>query len=434
MIVKTLKVLGLVSITLLSGCAKKKAPPLEGERHAVLDETTYQSLSTKPAIKPFIDTPTASLSWGPQITSGHYGLGTDLATTTSDLTHTVLVDFPGTLKKFACDPVVQNDVLYTLSREGIIGAHHFDAAKNRWISQWTQTVLDGGTPSVAQGGLTVKGDHLFVTSGYGHVQAYHCQTGERLWSYQESDVFRAAPAVDDKRVYCLSADNRIVALNRLTGQFIWSFYGPGDITKFESSAMPVLMHDSVLCAQNTGDFVSVARQTGTSIWSNHLISSSIFKSYSAMPSCMTTPVVYKNRVYIGNYGGYLACFDGRTGTKIWQQPFSVAQSLWRSGNMIFAVEADGDVAAFHTEDGSLLWKVKPLDNFKPPFSWYGPVCAGAYVWLSSTQGHVAALDPYTGKVAKIIKTSLKFSTRPAVIKDQLVIFADRKGYAFVPKK
>ncbi len=80
---------------------------------------------------------------------------------------------------------------------------------------------------------TVKGQLVYAISGTGHVSCVDARQGDVIWTvdlvkdYQgiPGDFgYSESPAVDEQKVYCMAAGkaHNLVALDRLTGELVWS--------------------------------------------------------------------------------------------------------------------------------------------------------------------------------------------------------------------
>lgn len=145
-------------------------------------------------------------------------------------------------------PVVSAGKIYVTGIPDTLGGmgrlHVFDLkGEVLWTKDYGSdfTALFAGARSTP----TVAGDHLYIESGDGMVYCLNAHTGEQVWSL---DFFKDMKAdsvqfgfsesllVDGDRLYCTPGgkSHNLVALNRFTGEIIWSSPGSGEQATYSS--------------------------------------------------------------------------------------------------------------------------------------------------------------------------------------------------------
>ncbi len=195
-----------------------------------------------------------------------------------------------------------------------------------------------GKKNTFQSSPIVLGNVMYVTLPFNDVVALDAQTGETIWRYKhelQSDNFccgpaNRGPAVADGKVYTVTIDGRLIALDQHSGKVIWD----NQIADIDAG-----VKESTKAVVDVKEF-SGAVQTGQTGYSANL-----------------APQVYDGVVYIGitgaGYGlhleqeqegesvlsvgsfsggghglrGFVAAFDGETGEEIWRW-YSVPEKGW----------------------------------------------------------------------------------------------------------
>lgn len=121
-------------------------------------------------------------------------------------------------------------------------------------------------------------------SGWEVLVSMDATTGRKHWSTQIDDIFideddwgdgpRSTPAVDEKKVYCLSASGKLVAVDRNNGDVVWKV---DFVSQFEStmprwgySTSPLLIDDLVVIEAGGKEghgFAAFSTATGQLAWS-----------------------------------------------------------------------------------------------------------------------------------------------------------------------
>ncbi len=146
---------------------------------------------------------------------------------------------------------VANGVVYATGMIG--GQGHlfaFDAQgqlkyKTAYGPEWTKSGNYPGTRTTP----TVDGDRLYLMSGQGRIACHKATTGEHIWHIDTFDKFKGknitwgiaeSPLIEGEMVICTPGgpDATIVALNKMTGETIWTTKGLSQLSAYCS---PVLV-------------------------------------------------------------------------------------------------------------------------------------------------------------------------------------------------
>ena len=105
--------------------------------------------------------------------------------------------------------------------QGVV--HAFDAATG--ARRWAHS--DRGRAATCAnsafgGGVSFFDGKVYATNGAGDVVALDAQTGAELWQVKPAGPLRGSPTSPSTRVYVMTQDNQIHALNTADGTPIWN--------------------------------------------------------------------------------------------------------------------------------------------------------------------------------------------------------------------
>lgn len=120
---------------------------------------------------------------------------------------------------------------------------------------------------------TMKGRHIYAISGTGHISCYNITDGKVIWSVDlVKDLngspgdfgYSASPAVDENKVYCFAGgyENNMVALDRHSGDLLWSSHLKKDYFSYGTPILLALPHRNVLVGTSRNYIHVVDRQDG----------------------------------------------------------------------------------------------------------------------------------------------------------------------------
>src|SRR3546814_1356360 len=121
----------------------------------------------------------------------------------------------------------------------------FDAKTGRRLGHVDLTP-HGEEAGAIGGGLAYYDGKLFVSTGYGDVLALQPSTGKLFWVAELKLPIRGAPTVDGGRVFVITLDNTLNALNADTGEVQWSHSAVTEQAGFLGAANPAVDGNTVV--------------------------------------------------------------------------------------------------------------------------------------------------------------------------------------------
>lgn len=211
----------------------------------------------------------------------------------------VLWTFPTRIETLS-EPLLHDGVLYVLTGNNSLYA--LDAGTGRQL--WLYTRQDTSTLSIRGGSKpTIRNGTLYVGFSDGAIVALLAQNGGVKWEKQlnRNKKFRdldSDPLVEGDFLYILGYDDQMYCLRTASGEQVWKspVGGYGSIL---STA------DRLFYAGSNGEFMAVNKETGQKIW-----------SYSLKEGIATSASLYKGLVIFGESQGALQILDAGTGKRI----------------------------------------------------------------------------------------------------------------------
>ena len=114
-------------------------------------------------------------------------------------------------RRLNAPPMVYQGRVLTIDTIGDVRV--FDTETGKLV--WNDRIFDkseGNEPAFG-GGVSADDGRVFAVTGYGIVAAYDLASRKELWRVHLNTPLRGAPAISDGKVFTLSADNQIFALN-----------------------------------------------------------------------------------------------------------------------------------------------------------------------------------------------------------------------------
>lgn len=421
---------GCLMATALSGCGLFDKAPLDvsGERISVIRENR----NIKPdysARQIQVRLPRAKINYAWEqtgLTASHKG---DHLKSGGNLDELWNISFgEGSSKRNALisAPVADSHNVYTVDAEGVVKAYKLADGEIVWKKKVKPLNRKAKDNSMSGAGIAVKGNKVFVTTGFGQVFALNKIDGNIVWNQDIKSPIRIAPTVDGDLVIVQSLDNGIFALNENTGKEMWKDKLEEEATTMIGGGAPAYSagKDLVLAGFSNGQIQAYKASTGTPLWSEWVVSSTSTESLSDITAIKANPIIDNDIAYVVGYNGPMVAIDIRTGAKVWQREISASSQPWLAGNFLFVLTEDSDLVAINKQDGKIVWTtIIPYANDDEKLGVFtsGPLLANDALLVASSNGKLFSVSPYNGRIMGIADIEEGVETAPIMASETLLI-------------
>ena len=259
-----------------------------------------------------------------------------------------------------------------------------------------------------------------VVDRKGLARALDLRSGSIVWTADLKGDCRSPVAIHGKRIIATTANNKVVALDKDTGEVLWSKgrAKPAGLT-IMGHGSPVVSNKTVFAGFSDGYLEAFAIETGKKLWQRPLsLRDAEFRDANA------TPVVHKGVLYAASYSDGILAMDPKTGKVLWQIPAPSVTSLAAGSDRLFAASADGYIWGLRASDGELLFRTQ--------------LEAGPALGLRYTKGYLVLSGGVSGLVvlssangAPLQATSLgsRAASAPAVSGQEIALLS-AEGYLY----
>lgn len=387
---KTLLV-GLVSVTLLSGCSL-----FSGEEDVV-------TMSPLPKVENQF---TPNKVWG---TSVGDGIG----------------DYYSHLR-----PAYQDSTVYAADRRGTVKAMDLADGKEKWKVDLSERTgfFSSNLPALLSGGLTVSGSNVYVGSEKAVVYALNTEDGKVAWQTKVAGEAISRPVVAEGLVLIHTSNGQLQALNESDGAIKWTVNLDIPSLSLRGESAPATAFGAAVVGGDNGRVSAVLMQQGQLIWQQRISQPSGATEIDRLNDVDTTPVIIDNVVYALGYNGNMTALDLRSGQIMWKRDMGSVNDFIVDAGRIYVVDQDDRVVAMNTEGGVNLWRQSDLLHRNLT----APVLYNGYLVVGDAEGYLHWINTTDGRfVAQQKVDSSGFLSAPIVASDKLLIQArGGKVYAF----
>lgn len=315
-------------------------------------------------------------------------------------------------------PTITNDCVYVNgeidSMAYLIALDH--SGRELWKSKngkgFVQDGFVGRFPG-ARTAPTVVNDLVYSMSGYGRLACYQTVDGKEIWAKDliadlggiiNSFGYAESPIIEGDKVFCFpgGSKNNAVALNRLTGEVIWTSSALKDTISYCSPMIVELPQRKVLVNFSTKNLLGLDVETGELLWSQK-------QEKRKYDQQCNTPVFYKNHLYYvaGDGNGVVKLALSEDGSEITE---SWSNYIGHNSFYGFLIKND----KLFTTDRAKLFSLdietgEPIDtvNAKQGTS----INAGDFLYYYANNGQVKLLDISGNKMVEVSEFKFDLGTR-----------------------
>ena len=323
-------------------------------------------------------------------------------------------------------PVVGDGRIFAMDVDAEVSAFSTETGARIWR---VETVPEDEEEGELGGGLAYHNGWLFVTTGSAQVIALDAGTGDEIWRQGVPGPVRAAPTVSDGRVFAVTVDNQLQALDAEDGAILWSHAGIAETAGLLGGASPAVDGGIVIVPYSSGELFALRVENGRFVWSDTLAAIRRVDAVSALADIRGHPVMDRGRVFAVSHSGRMVAIDLRTGVRAWEQRIGGTQTPWVAGDFLYVLTTEGQLVCLSWSDGRIRW-VLSLQRFEDeeeqedPIIWAGPVLAGDRLIVAGSHSEVLSISPYTGTIMGWLETSEGVLIPPVVAGNTIYLLTE----------
>jgi len=361
-------------------------------------------------------------------------------------------DGSGRKGRVVAPPVISGGLMFTMDGDNTVRAHDLNSGDRIWDHKVSVTakgktrtgktgiierVSDplsftdrgGRDKESVGGGVTVANGVLYVTSGLGVVEALESGSGNPIWRKRMLVPLHSAPTYSDGRLFVISDDNELLAMNAVTGDVLWTYQAIVETARMLTAPAPAVIDEVVVAPFASGEIVALRVQNGSVLWQDALSSSGRLTPLATLNDIASGPVIADGYVIASAQSGNMTAFDLRTGQRIWTQPAGALGYPLIAGDFVYTITTEGQAACLSKLDGSVVWMTqlpafKNEKKRKKRISWAGPLLAGERLIAFSSRGEGIEINPYTGAIARNFKVGDGVYVSPIIANETVYVMTD----------
>tara|TARA_Y100001934_G_scaffold110894_1_gene135765 strand:+ start:9687 stop:10901 length:1215 start_codon:yes stop_codon:yes gene_type:complete len=295
-------------------------------------------------------------------------------------------------------PALVGSRVFAVSVDG--NAYALDAADGREIWRVNVGEQTGGrwfrfrsVNHVVSGGVGAGADLIFVGLTDGSVVALSQNDGSLSWQVQMTSEVLAPPQVGGDKVIVQTIDGSIAALDVLDGEQQWSYTTSVPALTLRGTTTPLVRSGFVVSGFANGRIAVLDLQNGIPRLDTKI---AVAKGKSDLERLVDVDgqlVVDGSTLIAASYQGNIAAYDLQEGVPRWIKELSSTAGLASGFGNVYAVEDNGHVKAFDTQNANEVWSSDALEyrEVSTPFT------SGSFVLMGDFEGYLHVLAQSDGR-------------------------------------
>jgi len=425
----------IMSLLILTGCdtfdsliGKKRPPPLPGERIPIMLHERDRIADPRVAdLRVLLPPPRLNQNWSQSGgTPSHAMHHLKINKSVSRRWSADAGEGSGKDRRLLASPIVVGKMIFVVDLESKVTAFDADTGNSIWHFRPKVPARDD---EAFGGGLAFGQGTVFLSTGYGRVYALEAKTGNLKWIKKLQGPMRAPPAVAGGRVFVLTIDNQLVALDAQSGERLWTHAGLAETAGLLGSAAPAVDGNTVIVPYSSGEIFAIRAENGRVAWSEALSPARRIDALATLAHVRGSPVINRGVVHAISHSGRLVAIDQRTGARIWERSIGGVETPWVVGDFIYLLSNQAEIFCLTRRDGRIRW-VRPLPKFEDPkdkedpIKWSGPVLVSDRLVVTGSHGEALSISPYTGVPLGRVELPSSISIAPVVAGGTLYFFTN----------
>lgn len=233
--------------------------------------------------------------------------------------------------------------------------------------------LNLNTPLLA--GVSGDGQRFAVITQTNEVVVL--ESGKVLWRYRLPALSYTAPLVAGGRVFVLTADRAVTALDGASGQKLWSQQRVGDPLVLQQAGLVMAFGDTLLAGLG-GRLTALNPDTGVVRWETLVGTTRGTNEVERLVDVVSGSTRHANSVCVRAFQSGVSCLDASRGAILWTRSAQGHEGLDGDERLVIGAESDSKVLAWKRLDGQPVWTQEALRfrGLSAPLLWSGSVVLG----------------------------------------------------------
>ena len=318
---------------------------------------------------------------------------------------------------FALQPHVVGTTVTIAGSDGTVAALDSVTGKDLWRLQLDAPITAG----VGSDGKTVA-----IVTNANEVVAL--EAGRVLWRQRLPAQGYTPPLVAGGRVFVVTADRSVTALDGASGRKIWTQQRPGDALVLKQSGVLLAVGDTLVVGQS-GRLLGLNPANGSVRWDAPIATARGTNDVERLIDLVGPVSRFGNVVCTRAFQSTVGCVDAVRGQVLWSKKSVGAIGLNGDEKLVIGAEADDKLVAWNRADGERAWSSDLLLHRVLS----APLLAGKWLVVGDSSGLLHVLSRENASALNRVETDGSAISVGPVLAGKTIVVVTGKGsvYGFV---
>ncbi len=321
-------------------------------------------------------------------------------------------------------PIYFEGNLCNVSTKGILRCINLDSKEIKF--ELDLRIEGEESYEILRGGIAYFDDQIILADGYGQIKLINISDGNIIWEKNIDLPILSAPIIYRGYVYFITLNNKIYALDLVTGNIKWNFQTIFDDKKSLFTGEPAATENIIIAPFNNGEIIAFIYDTGNIIWSENVSKISSLSNFD-IKDIAANPVISDGKTYTVSNNGRLIATNIINGSMAWSLEISSANSPLVSNMQLYIIDNEARLICINKMSGEIYWITQLEKNKKGKKSaksnnWKGPFLISGLLYALSSHGELVSISPLTSDILSSKNIGISgISINPVIISKNIFV-------------
>ena len=131
-------------------------------------------------------------------------------------------------------------------------------------------------------GFFLDNNTLFFSTGLGNIYSVDAANGKLKWFKKFGIQFSRPPVISEDKLFLVSDDNQLYAINKTNGDIVWSHLGNIEELSIIGGSKPALDEGIIVVSYSSGEIFALDESNGSIIWFDNIGTTNFFQKQTLM--------------------------------------------------------------------------------------------------------------------------------------------------------
>ncbi|CAJ0992223.1 outer membrane protein assembly factor BamB [Pantoea sp. Nvir] len=330
-------------------------------------------------------------------------------------------------------PAWLGNSVFAADRFGIVKSLDTFSGKEKWRIDLSEKTgfFSKNISALLSGGITVVGDHIYISSERGRVFSLNSSDGSIVWQTQLNSEALSCPVVSDGFVLIHTSNGALHGLDQNTGKEKWDLNLDVPLTlSLRGESTPATAFGGAIVGGDNGRVTAVMIKRGQIIWQQLVSLPGGTTEIDRLNDIDSTPVIVGNVVYALGYKNVMTALDLRSGEILWKRKIGGVRDIVVDHGNIYLVDKEDRVIALTADGGATIWSQNAL-MYRALTS---PILFNGWLIVGDSEGYLHGINTIDGHFITQKKLGSKGFQSDFVVADDKLIIQSKDGDIYALKK